>query len=439
MRKWIRIVASLVTFAVASPLFAAEETNREVVRTLVQFYFSVREYRSALRALEEHIASDPKDAEAVHWLGLTHMQLQNYYLAASAFEQAMSARVAPDRYYSAYLWADALNRQGKLVEARGILEQLSAAPEAHDFVRDVLETLRSREPLPELEMDRGPRWSVYLKLGGGYDANPMLISNSALQTISVSDAASWTQGFLAHLTRAHQFPRDELLFSSSSNVQWYWSDSARDFSSVSQNMTGVWRTRLRSDRTWSYGAAASLDAVVMNPNSLGLFSLVPQIRPQSRWWLNPDLTLEGDVLARYQYFPTNSGSSVDRSGLGFRSQWAFQHRLSRGSLRWGVNADIHLAQDADFRVWAIQVPLELRWSLPLRLEGRTSLGATMSNYYENSEGRQDQGVQVGIGLSYPLSRVFLLGWDADLNWNHSTTEASSFLRWSSSLAISAMF
>src|SRR5690349_21797722 len=88
MKRFLGFVV-LGAALVGSSAWAAQETNRELAKTFVNFYIQQHEYNSARKYLTNHLQSDPEDAWAWNMLGLTHVETKAYAKAVDAFGNAV--------------------------------------------------------------------------------------------------------------------------------------------------------------------------------------------------------------------------------------------------------------------------------------------------------------------------------------------------------------
>jgi tetratricopeptide (TPR) repeat protein len=110
--------------------------------------YEARDYRGALPLLESSAVSDPKDATALFYLGLSHLALGHDRQAALALEQVL--RLGDDDLSAPAAWYLALAhlRRGDLGPARSRLEHIATT---EGFYRDKARTL-----LAEVDrLDRG--------------------------------------------------------------------------------------------------------------------------------------------------------------------------------------------------------------------------------------------------------------------------------------------
>ena len=90
--RWSGVSLCLVPLLlVCGTAGAAQQTDREVIRSIAGFHFYEKDYKGAISLLTDHVKADPGDDAAWNMLGLAHLKESGFKKAEEAFSRAASS------------------------------------------------------------------------------------------------------------------------------------------------------------------------------------------------------------------------------------------------------------------------------------------------------------------------------------------------------------
>jgi len=348
----------------------ADESDREVVQTYVNYYLKQKMVAEAEKAIEEHLGVDEKDSARWNILGLIRLKRNVIKKAEAAFRRAIDESEG-SRLRGIYFYhhADTLIRQSKIEQAREDLNQARTFSNVQEAADRALENLQTTKELPRLqtEADRPPLAPISLSIFArtGYDSNVLLLSDDSLVAVSRSSTDSAVFVFGGDFRMSHPLGSSTLKSNLKSTFSYYPESTAGRF-----NMIGA-TLDLRL-----VPAAGILSAQFFNRTNLGFlnsdgyeFYTVTDtlgadivLQPNSNW--RTTLT----AAFRYQKFE-NSSEGSDRTGPAISPALTQAFRSQRQLFSLGVNFDRTFAKGERAELAAYRIPFVFATQLPLEVQG----------------------------------------------------------------------
>lgn len=186
---WVFLI-SAASLAYVTKVQAADETNREIARTLANFHLGRKEFAPVIKILADHTTDDPNDFEALNLLALTQMESRDLKGAISNFQKAIQVATASERPLYHYNLADAYARLGDLTSARAALIRASESPLIKEPAEFAMSELKAGQPLPLFRLEKPMEWHFNIGIEGGYDSNVLLVSDDNQSSSDAKHTAS---------------------------------------------------------------------------------------------------------------------------------------------------------------------------------------------------------------------------------------------------------
>tara|TARA_Y100000590_G_C15740371_1_gene1020055 strand:+ start:2495 stop:3919 length:1425 start_codon:yes stop_codon:yes gene_type:complete len=418
------------------------ETNREIARTISQFYLEQKNFEEAENTLISHLKEDPKDHRAWNLLGLSYSRDGQTRRAASAFYRASRRSQGTIRAVYLYNYANMLNQIGKGKQAKKILNFVNRYDETEESANHALEVMKPRQPLPDLKMTPPAVWSLSSTLTTGYDSNVLLISDSSSPATAASSMASPV--FIPAIRFGYEKPwlGGSFVAGGNSSFSYYSNVTTQSFNTWYTGLTSSWKKLPEFGKGWGIQVGDTFSLTFLNSNStFNWFSWVNSVDFQTFYYFSETSYLTFSSPIKYQSFNLSEGTIAenDRTGFGVKPGVAFQSVLGKSIYSFGIHYDIVFASGKNFKSNTIEVPfwinLPIFWNLSWRLDGTFS----SIDYPTNTSNRRDLRFYAGTSLTKRWFEGFSTTVDYHLTRNNSNLTTADFTKHVGTVAVSYEF
>jgi tetratricopeptide (TPR) repeat protein len=413
-------------------------TNRELVQTQVEHSFLSTDYLTATQLLTEHLVDDPTDSNAWNLLGLSAAAQGSHQEAVRAFESAILNGAGESRAIYLYNLAEALTKAGDLKRARAALDRLSSfQPRARPLIAEARVAIEKKAPFPAFRLEDAPTYRLIGSIVSGYDTNVLLLSDAGVASLTSTGAASFNVTPTLSFTRVGQAFGKPFSLTAGGTSTIQLATEARAFTSVTGLTSAAWGTLPGNDR-FRWGWLTDFDFTLLNTAGLQFFNWNASTRAALVFGIGQTSQLEIETPVRYQKFAETSDPANDRSGIGLRPRMTFRTSLGR-SHRIGIGGrmDLVLAKGNNFDSTTITPLLQWTWvDLPLQLSSNLNVEASLVDYANASQLREDKNLAADWSLGRPFGKGFFVSIDYGFRRNVSTLSTAQYTKHSVGLGVS---
>ncbi|MGE0616355.1 MAG: hypothetical protein AB7P04_12010 [Bacteriovoracia bacterium] len=397
-------LGAFVVFGVVGAASAADQTNREIVRTFANFYFQQGEYAQGQNYLMQYLETDAGDVGAWNLLGIFFAETNEFKKAQQAFYHAAKNSTGEDRGIYLYHYADALARNGDMNEAKKSLELARAYPTVTVAADAALDTLTAGKPLPDLELDKPGKWSVLGTLGTGYDTNVLLSSDTSLASTTTTNAASLFSSLTAQALYTKEVWGGRGNARTSAGYTYYFSSDARTYNSLGVVLAADWGRPLKTLTGWTFSYGNEFSLNYLNYNGFRFYNWSDALSATAKLQIDLRSEVEFKLPLRYQKFKFDTGDDAadDRTGFALPVEVTYRRYVDANVLSAGLKYERLLASGANYRSHTFSLPLSWTRLLPWELYWGLGLEGARVTYPESSTGRADTYLR----LSTSFTRVF---------------------------------
>jgi len=409
------ILAIWIAALAVSPAFAAEESDRELVQTYVNFYLSSKDTVSAQRALEDHLASDPQDSAAWNTLGLLHQREKRVPEALKAFQKAAT----PIAQYNA---ADTLVQASQTEESQELLKKISEDPAVGRAARQALKEMVAGQSLPALYLEEPMQLNFSGSLGVGNDSNVLMTADSLLSTQEASGTGSLvvTPGILVKGYKSY----GKLAIAGR-----FDSGFAHHLNAPTQTLN-AWVNNLYLDfQPWNLELNTNLS--FLNTNGFGFYNFTPTLA----WHTTQDISRHANITlslpVRYAVFAGSGSSDPEdsRTGIALSPQGTYKTRCDSMDASIGMQLDWQFTGGANFRAMAYRLPMQLnkfKFFGPNQLHFGVEPALVL--FPSAAVARRDVALNLSLGISRALAPRLMGQLKADFTRNASTLATAQYSR-----------
>ncbi len=441
LKLYVGICVSLFLSQLSSFAITNDQilTNRKVVAIYSEFDLGQKAYAKAEKRMRDHLAADSTDSSGWAFLGKILEDALKPELAGEAYKS--STRVAPHgeagRYH--YLYADFLNRRNQTSDAISELKLAIQDEISAPAAKLAMKKLRPGTSLPQYfeEIDQST-WSGYLGFAGGYDSNVLLLSESTLDSVSISNTQSPSFLFFGALRYQNIFAKGNFDAKAFSSITSYSAESAQSFNSLAERLAFTWMWKLTDSHQVGFGNSA--DASFLNSDGFEYFNMTNRFFPEFDWqilpWWKTKWTLGGSYIHYNQDNPT---AGNERSGYSLSPEIANEFYWGSSVISLGGSYERVWADGYNFNLHSYQVPVSLTTQLPDKWIGALSFRWAINNYSDSSDSRVDYVYQptlmVGRTFYDKISTYIQYGFTQNL----SSTDSAQYSKHSASLLVNYAF
>ncbi len=401
-------------------LRAAEETNREIVDTFVNYYVSQKQYDLAEARLKKHLEDDPKDSERWNSLGLVLMSLKRFTAATEAYAKAVETSPEKDKGVFLYNQAVAAHKLKNANEAVALLTESERYNNTFASARYALNHYRADMELPALRIRNKPKWSGGIGSQMGYDTNVLLVSAETLSALISSNTSSPNFKVSSHGEYHHEYYAHTVDVMADAAYSFYTVDAALPYNSLNGNLNFKWAP-FQPERPLTWGLKNTTSISYMNTYSSGpvFYTWNDTLTYEGVYAFSGDSKIRFEIPVRFQRFNPPADADNEQTGiaLGFKAN---QNNMIWGELfTGGLEFERAWAQGTNFKSYMVALPLSWIKGLPLwQLTSILGFRTAGTFYTESNTGRRDivlnptlvlgKGFKnkLGLNLSYGFTRSY---------------------------------
>lgn len=438
--KKIWSISSIAILLTTSIAFAANESNREIAKTLASFHLKQREFLAGALLLTDHLKSDPADTDAWNLLGLLYLEANRPDYAVTSFERAASAPSldAEDRAIFKYNLANALQRSKKNQEAQRLLQEInndSTTPSQFLVASNAaLKNVLSGQSMRKLDSDAlsstASPWGVSIALGGGYDSNILLYSDALLADGTSTTQASPSGNISSSVD--YEFIQGEQLWTGRAQASFtdYSKQEVQTYNSLGSSVELSRASIPNEFAKKEMKLKNRVDFNLLNTDGIKFYNWTDTLETSFLTRHNSRLQTEITIPALYQKYSTSDSDDPlnDRTGFGISPSFTLRSKMDLGTFSGSLRYEGLLATGDNYKSHALALAIGHEHTLPYHVGGRIHLEPSLITYPSSSTSRKDSILTLGYGLSKKLSSSTFLTLDYSYKRSVSSEESATYAK-----------
>lgn len=414
--------------------------------------YKIDEYNKSLVYLNQAEGSHVNPAEKAFFVGLNHYRLKEYNSAVAAFDQVAAANdpnLSPAaQFYKGVTYFEE-KKWDEAQKAFQIVLDTSKDPKLDERAEMYIEQiLRIRQ----FEAEKARKWQVSATVGGQYDSNINLISESSLS----QGAATDTEGFRSLLIGSIQYRpvytetkewavKLDGVYMYSVDNSFQHSDTLRAADPMVVNVSAPW-----SHKGLLFGKGYKLDITPGYESiSMGVEDKTQKEIISSAFLNFGNLFIVNNKLYSNLNLELRNDSNKMESQKGDNDLSAFRVKL--------LNSNLHFMNDSKTKIMTTEAALThnaaagrnmaynrfdvaLGWLQPFYWDttATVKLGYYYLNYPEHTDGRNDNNITFTFGGTKKLNSIFSAGIVGSYSDNISNSSSYTYKKWTAMLTLSAL-
>lgn len=363
--------------------------NREWVRTAVQDQINQGQLDKAIEILRNHLKTDEKDSES--WARLALLQRHLDKCSDAKASLSMAARVGSAGFRDIY---------------QSAAEQLSPTGCRPDISE---QAVISSEP----EATSKGEWASSVRMLVGHDSNVLLLSDSS--TASTSPSSAFVSP-TANFAYSWESGAGKFTGRSTSSYTSYLANEVTSYNSLSQSLFFEWSPKIAAAAVWEQTLSNRFDTFFVNSDGMKFFSWINSLRASLSRSLDDSSRWGFDGSVGYQQYAAETATSDDdrRDGSILSPSVWYARRFDKVVWTSSLSYAQAFAAGPNYKSEAGTVVTGFNARINEETRSRASIGFTKTDYHRHLLGREDERLDLSLGLLHNFPAIPKVNFSLDL-------------------------